>query len=274
VLLVSLAVLAACAGGDDTGERRTQAPGEIQPTGDDSDAVVARVIDGDSVELDIDGGLVESRLIGINAPELSDCQGPGAAEVLTSVAGGRSVTIRSFGSDRFGRLLVDLSIDAESVNEAMVRLGWALAQHDNEHGAAALWVAEMERASASGLGMWDLPTACPPAPDDVQIVGVEADPPGPDDDVLEEEWIELENTGSATVDLSGWAVRDESTSNRFVFDDVQLGAGQRLRLRTGCGVDDGRDHYWCSPAGVWSNRGETALLLGPSGSIQDWVYLE
>ena len=31
MLLVSLAVLTACAGGDDTGERRTQASGEIEP---------------------------------------------------------------------------------------------------------------------------------------------------------------------------------------------------------------------------------------------------
>ena len=46
-----------------------------------------------------------------------------------------------------------------------------------------------------------------------------------------------------------------------------LQPGERIRLRTGCGADTETDVYWCSPAGVWSNRGETVLLLSPTGAI-------
>ena len=102
---------------------------------------------------------------------------------------------------------------------------------------------------------------------------MQEDPPGPDDDVLEDEWVEIENPGSESVDLAGWTLRDESTSNRFTFEAGTLAPGQRLRLRTGCGADTATDIHWCSPAGVWSNRGETVLLLAPSGAIADYRFL-
>lgn len=232
-------------------------------------ATVTRVIDGDSVELLLDGEEVEARLIGINAPEFADCQGPAATDALASVVEDQPVEVIGFGEDRFDRLLVELIIADESVNEALVRAGWALGLHGDERN----WTAQMEAAAGAGLGMWDLPDICPPASDDLVIAAVEADPPGPDDEVLEDEWVEIENAGSEPVDLSGWTLRDESTSNRFTFESGRLEPGDRLRLRTGCGNDSESDIYWCSPAGVWSNRGETVLLLAPSGAIADYRFI-
>ena len=229
-------------------------------------ATVTRVIDGDSVELAIDGQDVEARLIGINAPELADCQGPAATDALASVVEGQAVDVIEFGEDRFDRLLVELIIGDESVNEALVRAGWALGLHGDERD----WTAEMASAAEAGLGMWDLPEACAPTDADLVIADVEPDPPGPDDEVLEDEWVEIENTGTEPVDLAGWTLRDESTSNRFTFESGRLDPGQRLRLRTGCGTDSETDIHWCSSAGVWSNRGETVLLLAPSGAIVDY----
>lgn len=232
-------------------------------------ATVTRVIDGDSVELLLDGRDVEARLIGINAPELADCQGPAATEALASVVDGQAVDVIEFGEDRFDRLLVELVIADESVNEALVRAGWALGLHGDERD----WTVEMQAAADAGLGMWDLPDTCPPAAADLVIADVEPDPPGPDDEVLEDEWVEIENVGTEPVDLAGWTLRDESTSNRFTFESGRLGPGERLRLRTGCGTDTATDTYWCSSAGVWSNRGETVLLLAPSGAIADHRFI-
>ncbi|MEM7286766.1 MAG: lamin tail domain-containing protein [Actinomycetota bacterium] len=234
-----------------------------------ADATVARVIDGDSVELLLDGQDVEARLIGINAPELADCQGPAAGDALASVVDGQAVEVIEFGTDRFGRLLVELIIADESVNEALVRAGWALGLHGDERD----WTVEMRAAADSGLGMWDLPDICAPSDAGLVIAGVQENPPGPDDDVLEDEWVEIENAGSEVVDLAGWTLRDESTSNRFTFESGALAPGDRLRLRTGCGEDTATDVHWCSPAGVWSNRGETVLLLAPSGAIADYRFL-
>ncbi len=244
------------------------------PTANTGAVDVLRVIDGDSVELGINGQTVESRLIGINAPELADCQGPASKQALVDLAEGQRVEIRDFGPDRYGRLLVDMSVDGRSLNLNMVESGWALAQHSNEHGDAKEWVEAMQDAAKGRQGMWGMDQQCPPADAAVRITAIEPDPPGPDDEVLDQEWIELTNEGSSDVDLRGWALRDESTSNRYVFESVTISAGDGLRLRTGCGQSTTSDIYWCSPNGVWSNRGDTAVLLGPSGSIEDWIVFE
>lgn len=240
----------------------------------DTDAtVVHRVIDGDSVELEVDGTIVEARLIGINAPELADCQGPAARDALAGIAGGQAVDVVDYGSDRYGRLLVALSINDDSVNLAMVRSGWALGQHSGEHPDADAWVAAMVRAAEDGLGMWDHSDTCPRSTHTVRLGDAQPNPLGPDDEVLVDEWIEIVNEGATTVDLEGWALRDESTSNRLVFESVTLEPGRRLRVHTGCGQDTAASYYWCSDLGVWSNQGETALILSPTGSIEDWAVL-
>lgn len=261
VASLALALVGGCAEASPPTPARQAAPS--------GSAIVTRVIDGDSVELLVDGIDIEARLIGINAPELADCQGPAATEALASVVRDQPVDLIEFGEDRFGRLLVELLIGDESVNEAVVRAGWALGLHGDERN----WTAQMEAAADAGLGMWDLPDTCPPADARLVIADVQADPPGPDDDVLVDEWVEIENAGTDVVDLTGWTLRDESTSNRFTFDAGTLAPGDRLRLRTGCGTDTDRDIHWCSRAGVWSNRGETVLLLAPSGAIADHRFL-
>ncbi len=265
VIMLLLTLLAAACTED--GEPAPEAaPDQIAAGG----AAVDRVIDGDSVELEIEGASVEARLIGINAPELADCQGPGARDALASVVTDQRVEVTEFGTDRFDRLLVELIIGQDSVNAALVRSGWALALHGDERD----WVADMITAADAGLGMWQLPDVCEPPEDDLRIGAVNEDPDGPDDDVLEDEWVEIVNEGAGPVDLAGWALRDESTSNRFVFESGTLDAGETLRLRTGCGDDTDTDVYWCSLNGVWSNRGETVLLLAPSGAIADYVFLQ
>ena len=264
VVLLALALFAAGCG-DDSEPAPETAPDEIAAGG----AAVSRVIDGDSVELEIEGATVEARLIGINAPELADCQGPGARDALASVVTDQRVEVTEFGTDRFGRLLVELIIGQDSVNAALVRSGWALALHGDERD----WVADMTTAAGAGLGMWQLPDVCEPPEASVRIGSTNVDPDGPDDEVLEEEWVEIVNEGSSPVDLEGWALRDESTSNRFVFDSHTLAEGETLRLRTGCGDGTDTEVYWCSPNGVWSNRGETVLLLAPSGAIADYLFV-
>ncbi len=237
---------------------------------EDVTTTIVQVIDGDSVELEINGTVFESRLIGINAPEFGDCQGPSARDALVDVAGDEVLTAQTFGTDRFGRLLVELQLDNASINGALVRAGWALALHSD---GGRMWLNAMELAAKDGLGMWDLPELCERPQVDVVISAMEPDPAGPDNDVLEDEWIEIHNRGADAVDLKGWMLRDESSSNRFVFEGGFLDPGQRLRVRTGCGQDSASDIYWCSSNGVWSNRGETALLLSPSGAIVDHMFV-
>lgn len=239
--------------------------GPAEPAGDatESNITVDREIDGDSLELRIDGQVTEVRLLGINAPESADCQGPAATDALGTLLGAGPIRVDGSETDRFGRLLVRLEVDGVSVNETMVAQGWALAIH----GDGDDYVDEMQRAAEAGLGLWSPDASgCTPVAGDLEITDAEPDPPGPDDQAMTSEFVEITNTGAATVDLTDWILRDESTGNRFTFGPASIDPGRSLRVVTGCGTDDDETIHWCSGNPVWSNRGETALLLGPDGT--------
>lgn len=264
VVVAALALGASACTGD---------PG-VGPVGDSATAgegavTIAREIDGDSLELFIDGDVVEVRLLGVNAPELADCQGPAAGAALVDLLRSGPISVEVADTDRFGRALVWLRVGSLDVNREMVRAGWALANHgDGDH-----LEDDMEAAADAGLGMWN-PTAgdCDGTDVEVLVVDAQPDPPGPDDERINDEYVVLENGNAVEVDLTGWILRDESTSNRLVFDDVMMAPGARLTVRSGCGTDTDDEYHWCSSSPVWSNRGETALLLGPDGSYVSHLF--
>lgn len=106
------------------------------------EAHVNRVIDGDTVELDIDLGFrtmlhnIRCRLIGINTPESrgkKKCEaGLKAKEIVSNELAGRSVRIRSYkdstvdvNSDSFGRWLVRIYLDDADYNQSLIDRGYA-----------------------------------------------------------------------------------------------------------------------------------------------------
>jgi hypothetical protein len=94
------------------------------------------------------------------------------------------------------------------------------------------------------------------------------DPPGPDDETLDQEMVVLANRGGALVDLEGWILRDESSRHRYIFPaGATLGPGRALQVRS----DDPR---W-APGGepVWNNDGDMALLQDRHGNVLSrWRY--
>ena len=225
---------------------------------------MSRVIDGDSFTVESPGGEAEVRLSGVNAPEAGECFHGEAAERLTRILSGETAALERRGADRFGRALAHVFVGDLHVNADMVAGGFAVASapgEDSLHGAALL---EAESAAwKSGSGLW-APDACgasePPPP--VEIVSVEHNPKGPDDEDLEAERVTIANRGAAAVNLGGWALRDESSLHRYRFaDDARLAPGES---KTVSSADPG----W-EPGGgpVWSNSGDLALLLDDQGRV-------
>jgi len=243
--------------------------------------IVERVIDGDSLELTIDGEAVEARLLGINAPELRSptgsetCPGRSARGELEAVIARASVV--SFVPDevdRFDRRLGVVVLDGKPATETMVESGWALALWSGEDELLSRLMIE---AAAANRGMWG--TACGrPASTDLAITEVLADAPGDDRENLAEEWVTLTNEGVSSVDLDGWVIRDDTTSNRFTITDLDLGPGASIRFRSGQGRSgrgasgDG-DYHLGESSPVWSNRGETVLLVDPDGVIAAHAFV-
>ena len=99
-------------------------------------AEVVRILDGDTLEVDLDLGLGLRkrqlvRLDGIDAPEL---RGPGrvrgqlAKQALDAQLSGKRVTVttRQDALDKYGRLLGVVKLGSVVINEAMVMQGRAI----------------------------------------------------------------------------------------------------------------------------------------------------
>jgi micrococcal nuclease len=95
-------------------------------------ASVIRVVDGDTLWLDVDLGFDVKRrdsfrLYGINAPELSTPEGVAAKVWLEGqLAGGIGmVTTHKDQREKYGRYLATLWVGGVNINEAMVEAGHA-----------------------------------------------------------------------------------------------------------------------------------------------------
>ncbi|MEZ5377303.1 MAG: lamin tail domain-containing protein [Acidimicrobiales bacterium] len=101
----------------------------------------------------------------------------------------------------------------------------------------------------------------------LRIVEIEYDAPGNDGENLNGEWVVV-GSDDELVDLSGWALKDETSSHRFVFPNgFSLAAGSTVRIFSGCGSPTESELYWCqSGSAIWNNSGDTAFLLDPAGN--------
>ncbi|NNC93510.1 MAG: hypothetical protein HKN80_13575 [Acidimicrobiia bacterium] len=253
-----LTILAAC-----TGTATPSAP-------DPADSVrLIRVLDGDSLLVDIDGTETEVRLLGINTPERDECFDAEAKARTTELATER-VRLVGTDEDRFGRLLrYAYAADGALINQQLVTEGVALALSTGHALQDEFKAAEAE-AFRQQLGRWQ-PDACGPTADsEVEISDVEYDAPGDDTRNRNGEWVEITNVGSQPVPLDGWSIQDESSSHRFEFPTgFALAAGTDVRVSSGCGTPSDEQLFWCDDDPVWTNRGDTAYLLDPSGNVVD-----
>jgi len=107
---------------------------------------LVRVIDGDTVVLDVDLGFtvhvtVTVRILGINAPEItgvSKIQGIASKDALEKILndiipdkrGNKNIVVKSFMKDKYGRWLSDLLVNdtnliIHSVSNLLVERGFA-----------------------------------------------------------------------------------------------------------------------------------------------------
>lgn len=275
LLFVALpALLAACASSSQEGSAAAaqRSPSTTaNPSGDTAE--VAHIFDGDSLEVTIDGGsLVEVRLLGINAPEGSECFGDEAKRALEDRLTGTTITLVADNeeSDQFGRVLRYVYVDGVNVNLAMIATGNALAIQTG-HSLNETFVGNSENAAAAGIGMWAADACREGALPSLDIVDYVFDPQGRDADDPNGEWVAIANQTATSVAMDGWTLRDESTQNRFRFpDEFALDPGAEVLIHSGCGNNSPSDLYWCAPDPVWSNGGDTIVLQGPAGTVVAW----
>lgn len=236
---------------------------------------IESVLDGDSVRVEVEDRTIEVRLLGINAPERGECWADEARTALEDALAGGNLSIVGEEEDQYGRLLAYLFLGVINVNRRLVLDGNAIAIAV-EHDELPDFLAAEEEAIALERGLWS-PAACGSTPDrfDVRIWAIEPDAPGRDDRNPNGEFVAITNEGPP-ADLTGWMLRDESSAHRYTFPDgFILADGEIVTVRSGCGDDSRPDLYWCADGPVWTNSGDTVILLDGLGAVVDRVrYME
>ncbi len=131
----------------------------------DQTVMVARVVDGDTVEF-ADGDT--ARIRGIDTPEVfggKECGGPEASQFARNLLTGQRVTVLTNPGDlrdRYGRLVAELRLsDGRSYAVEVTSAGWAQSYTYNRRYPAtdrAVIEAAEQDARAAGRGMWGV---CP-----------------------------------------------------------------------------------------------------------------
>ncbi|GAB2981333.1 thermonuclease family protein [Frigoribacterium salinisoli] len=151
--------------GGGTGPGGAAVPAEV-PDGAER-ATVERVVDGDTVVVDLDGESDRLRLIGVDTPETVapgrpvDCFGPEASAWTTeALPAGATVWLEADPTqgdrDKYDRLLRFVWTDAGAlVNRELVELGYAREDtYDEPYRYRDEFVALEEAAEAEGAGLW------------------------------------------------------------------------------------------------------------------------
>ncbi len=235
---------------------------------------IVEVVDGDTV-MTQEGFKV--RYIGINAPEFGEPGYQEAKALNQKLVEGKMVNLEFDlqKKDQYQRILAYVWVKDNLVQEEILRKGLALTYTlpPNLKYQERLLKAQ-QFAKDNCLGLWE--TFCKMAKEEkdkcVKISKINYQAPGPDNQNLNGEWIELKNVCEISVDLSGWQIRDRTSVNRYYFKNFVLKPLAKVKIYSGCGKDTDKELYWqCPPRkyAIWNNNGDTAYLINSKGRIID-----
>jgi len=241
------------------------------------EAEVVEVVDGDTINVAIDGTVYAVRYIGIDCPETRhpyepvEWMGPEATEANRQLVENKIVYLEKDVSetDRYGRLLRYVFLaDGTFVNAELVRLGYAQSvtyapdvRHQN------MLLKMQQEAMEAGRGLWG-PTPAPvpaaatpalPAPTGALIHIVAVD--------KHAEFVDMRNDGDQALDLGGWVLVSEKGDQRCTLGGV-LNPGEVLRVWA-MAEDAGQGGYNCGfDSSVWNNsEPDPAALYDNAGQL-------
>lgn len=131
---------------------------------------VIRVVDGDTIDINIDGQSVRVRLIGVNTPETVhpskpvECFGKEASNYTNRMLYGKNIQLELDSSqdsfDSYNRLLAYVYIDGNNFNYMLIRNGYA---YEYTYNVPYKYQTEFKKAqyyaSANNIGLWN-PNVC------------------------------------------------------------------------------------------------------------------
>lgn len=291
----------------------------------EEDKRVTNVWDGDTFEVNFDinnDGVIDKgdkvRMIGIQAMELQTyqegewdghCNGDDAAarlhELIDGNAPGRDgerVNLTYMAGNDTGlknrplRWVATKQPDGSlrDIGRVMLREGMALwFPHRDQYLKNVIYQRAALAARADGLGIWN-PTGCDgPGPQQTAQVKlyINWDADGVDKDNVNGEYVRIQNTGSETLQLGGWLLRESallvdhsvgSELRQYPFPQsgcaetiqpsptcARVPAGKYITVHAGQGLDTATNFYWGNTEPIFEN----AATNGAGHGDGDGVYL-
>jgi len=202
---------------------------------------VTRVIDGDTIEVNISGTLYKVRYIGIDTPELDDKRAEycalaqEATRCNRQLVEGKTIRLEKDVSetDKYGRLLRYVYVENILVNAELVREGLAWAKSYPPDIKHQDYLMELEQqARQAGKGIWqDIEPPPPIIVEKVQITYIFYDGLVPN--VESDEYIEITNLGDQAQELTSCVLKDISDGYpSFTFPSYILAPGKSIRVYT------------------------------------------
>ncbi|MFB2578244.1 MULTISPECIES: thermonuclease family protein [unclassified Acinetobacter] len=136
----------------------TQQPLKTLVTPDSVDIKVVAVIDGDTIDISLDGSKTRVRLANIDAPEKAQKYGTQAKQKLADLLLNKSIYLQKLGKDKYGRTLGTDTVNGLNINKEMVKSGyaWAYMTGDVYYNQLQL------QAQREKLGLWADSNPIPP----------------------------------------------------------------------------------------------------------------
>lgn len=244
-------------------------------------AQVSNVVDGDTIDVLLNGVEYRVRYILVDTPETKHPTkgvqpfGPEASEANRQMVEGQTVYLEKdvSNTDRYNRLLRYVYLtDGRMVNKELLRLGLAqVATFPPDVKYVDRFLAVQREAQAAGVGLWGAqaiaePTATPNvSPSEstpvqggsVVIVGLNK----------RAEYADLRNDGATAVELTGWRLLSEKGDQNCALGGV-IGPGETLRVWA-LASDAGQGGYNCGFGGnIWNNsERDPAVLFDAAGAV-------
>ena len=245
---------------------------------DSIEALAIRAVDGDTIEVEIEGESYKVRYIGIDTPELHHPTKPvgyyaqEAYEKNRELVEGKTVFLEKDISetDRYGRLLRYVYVGDVFVNAYLVQQGYAQVSTYPPDVKYQEQFLELQReARETGRGLWG-PILTPASPGEIIIDPdcSQYDAPGNDHQNLNEEYICFTSQSDNPVDMTGWSV-NKKPDTWYTFPEFILSPGESIRLHSGSEMDTATDLYWGNAQAIWRNVHDTVYLYDADGKLMD-----
>ena len=256
---------------------------------------VTEIVDGDTLKVRFENGRTETvRLLGVDTPEVHTEVSPDEFEGITDSDRGRS-WLQDWGSkassyakqtlsgktirvvvdeeaDRrgnYGRLLAYVYVEGEMFNEQLLKRGYARL-YESEFSERSSFESVERIVQKQDRGLWAFEKQSNEnqntGSSSLVVASIHEDASGNDHENLNDEYIQLKNTGSSSLDLGGWTVSDSAGHSYTFPSGSTFGAGESLTLYSGSGSSGGSNYYWGSGSAIWNNGGDTIIVKDSSGS--------